>query len=715
MTQSIDFDAVNAAALRNGRSFVQDLIPGGKFRGLQYVVRNPKRDDQNPGSFSINYRSGVWKDFATGEGGGDFISLFAFVRGYSQSDAARELAQRFGVPFLKLNGSAAPKPLNRGFTEVAPKVYPWGENGPPHRDEIRRHVYRRDGVAVYIKIKRTTGGFLSWYRLLVDGKPTGWQAKKPEDYQAAPYVTADLDPFDSELRNDQLFWPEGEKDVDTLNKLNLPAFTFGGTGDGLPSNIDHYLKDRHIIILADNDEPGREHAEKKAAIAHNAGAASVRIVHFLELPSKNDVSDFIARGGTVEQLHERIDAAPIWLPPKDGAGPSADQQNPKSEIQHLISRCAADIPPEKINWLWPGRLARGKHTCIAGEPGTGKSQLSIAIIAAVTTGGEWPCGEGRSPLGNVIILNAEDGAADTIVPRALAAGADLKRIHIVSAVNDDTHRRAFNLQKDIEVLERKITEIGDVVLVIIDPVSSYLGKTDSHKNSEVRSVLEPLSEMAERTGVSILSITHFSKTGSNNTTKALHRFIGSIAFTGTPRFAFAVVEDADDEGRMLFLHAKNNLAAKPQGLAYRLEQCLVGEDIVASRVWWDTQPVTITANEALAAEASGTEAQTERAEAEELLRDFLSDGPRPVTEIEAEAKGAGISWRTVRRAQKALGIKPYRKAESGDGLGKAGRWYWSLQSSANDTKVAKSSYDGHDLDVATIGGSGHLRQNGGLS
>src|SRR5215469_17170241 len=144
-------------------------------------------------------------------------------------------------------------------------------------------------------------------------------------------------------------------------------------------------------------------------------------------------------------------------------------------------------------------------------------------------GGEWPCGEGRSPIGNVIILNAEDGAADTIVPRALAAGADLKRIHIVSAVNDDTHRRAFNLQKDIEVLERKITEIGDVVLVIIDPVSSYLGKTDSHKNSEVRSVLEPLSEMAERTGVSILSITHFSKTGSNNTTKALHRFIGSIA------------------------------------------------------------------------------------------------------------------------------------------------------------------------------------------
>src|SRR5215469_10516013 len=78
----------------------------------------------------------------------------------------------------------------------------------------------------------------------------------------------------------------------------------------------------------------------------------------------------------------------------------------------LVSRCAAEIAPEKIEWLWPGRLARGKHTCIAGEPGTGKSQLSIIIVSTLTTGGEWPCGEGRAPPGNVIILSA----GDTIVP-----------------------------------------------------------------------------------------------------------------------------------------------------------------------------------------------------------------------------------------------------------------------------------------------------------
>ena len=88
----------------------------------------------------------------------------------------------------------------------------------------------------------------------------------------------------------------------------------------------------------------------------------------------------------------------------------------------LIIQCANDIEAQPITWLWQGRIARGKHTCIAGEPGTGESQLSIAIIAAVTVGGDWPCSEGKAPLGNAIILSAEDGMADTVIPRLQAAG-----------------------------------------------------------------------------------------------------------------------------------------------------------------------------------------------------------------------------------------------------------------------------------------------------
>jgi putative DNA primase/helicase len=345
---------------------------------------------------------------------------------------------------------------------------------------------------------------------------------------------------------------------------------------------------------------------------------------------------------------------------------------------HLISRCAADIIPKRIDFLWPGRIARGKHTAIAGEPGDGKSQLSVYVAATVSRGGEWPCDEGRAPIGNVIILNAEDGAEDTVVPRLIAAGADRKRVHIVSAVlqNDGKGRRTFNLQFDLALLEQKIAEIGNVALVIIDPISSYMGKADSHKNAEVRGALEPASEMAERLRVAILSITHFSKSGAGNNSKALHRFIGSIAFVGAPRAAFAVIEDTDNEGRILFLHAKNNMAAKPQGLAYRLVQTPVdgeaGQSIVASYVVWDNEPVVVSADEALRASDGGGD-RTAKEDAIEFLQAALADGPVPAAEVNRMAREHSLTAKTIRSARERLGVTIER-----DGFGPGSKSLWSL-------------------------------------
>ena len=341
----------------------------------------------------------------------------------------------------------------------------------------------------------------------------------------------------------------------------------------------------------------------------------------------------------------------------------------------LICRCASEIAPERVDWLWPGRIARGKHTCFAGEPGTGKSQLATDIEARITMGAEWPCGEGRAPQGSIIILSAEDGEADTIVPRLLAAGADLGRVHIISAVRiEDKGRRSFNLRADLDLLEQKVVELGDVGLIRIDPISAYLGKTDSHNNAEVRGVLEPIAEMAERMRIAILSITHFSKTGAATMTKALHRFIGSIAFVGAPRAAFAVIEDSSDTERRLLLHAKNNLAAPPQGLAFRLKQTIVGDlgkGIVASRVEWEQEPVTVTADEALAAEAAGAANTSSGVEAENFLQELLAEGPVPAKQVRADVDAAALSWSTVKRAKARLGIKAEK-----DGMD--GGWSWSL-------------------------------------
>ena len=354
----------------------------------------------------------------------------------------------------------------------------------------------------------------------------------------------------------------------------------------------------------------------------------------------------------------------------------------------LDTICAADVQPRNVEFIWPARLARGKHTCIAGEGGLGKSQLCCSTAAIVSTGGLWPSNEGRAPVGNVIILSAEDGLNDVLVPRLIAAGADLKRIHVVRATvaEDGQRRRKFDLRTDIETLEAKIREIGDVALVIIDPVSSYMGELDSHNNTKLRAVLDPISELAERTSVAFVSVTHFNKGGAATGLKAMHRVMGGAAFTTAPRAAFAVIEDPDDPDRRLFLHLKNNLAPKPQGLAFRLEQRVVatdqktGEEIVGSCIVWDSEPVSTTADEAMShhRDASAKE------DAVEFLRSVLAAAPIKVGEIEQQARDAGLlsedqrlsQSKPFRSARKSLGIQPYQ--QKGE---RAAGWLWALPGS----------------------------------
>jgi hypothetical protein len=202
-------------------------------------------------------------------------------------------------------------------------------------------------------------------------------------------------------------WPEGEKDVDSLSNLNLPAFTFGGVGDGLPDGINQYLKDRRLVILTDNDEPGRAHAEKKAAAAHTASAASIKVVHFPELAPKGDVSDFIASGGTIEHLTGRIDAAPQWSPPrvpKEAFASPTGRHDWRSKIVMASDLQTMRFPP--VRHILPGYISEGA-TIIAGKPKIGKSWLTLDLCLAATAD-RFTLGVLKPAQGDVLYLALED-------------------------------------------------------------------------------------------------------------------------------------------------------------------------------------------------------------------------------------------------------------------------------------------------------------------
>ena len=218
----------------------------------------------------------------------------------------------------------------------------------------------------------------------------------------------------------------------------------------------------------------------------------------------------------------------------------------------------------------------------------------------------------------------------------------------------------------------------------------------------MRSVLEPIGEMAERLKVGILATSHLSK-GEG---KAINRIIGSIAFVAAARAAFTVVEDPELEGRRLFLSVKNNIAPSQRGLAFRLEQREVAPGVVGSFVAWDEHAeVNVTADQVLS--GAGKQPSTKN-DAVHLLLDLLADGPMPVREIErhaveasllAEGKPIGHS-KPFRQARDDLDIKPRRAG----GLAGGGQWVWELPGS----KVPSNPYDAQVREVGTLDTIGHL-------
>jgi len=510
-----------------------------------------------------------------------------------------------------------------------------------------------------------------------DGKAVKYEtpAKSP--------LRLDVHPTQAERVKDPsvpLWIVEGVKKGDSLVSQGQCAVALQGVwcwqkgGVPLPEWEEIKLWGRPVCVAFDSDvmiNPKVQAALEGLVNFLKGRGAWVQVAYLPDKPSgaKQGVDDFLASG------REVVDLKPFM---HDGI----------REDLLPTGKLLSEVEPERVEWLWPGRLPLGKLAVLDGDPGLGKSAMSLDVAARVSAGLELPDGQRCEPAG-VVLLSAEDGLADTIRPRLDAAGADTQRVVALSTVPDGKTERSLSIPEDLPAVERAIRRVG-ASLVVVDPIMAFLsGNTNSHKDQDVRRALAPLAKLAERTGAAILIVRHLNKASGGNT---LYRGGGSIGIIGAARSGMVVAEDPNDPERRILAQNKQNLSNLAASLVFTVQTAPNG----AARVVWCGQS-ELNASQILRAPLDEEE-KSSLSEAKEFLQDELKEGPMGAKQVKNNAHQGDISQRTLKRAKADLGVKSTKEAD--------GSWTWSLPK--------KAAEGGHSSAAGPLGTVGPLGKDADL-
>jgi putative DNA primase/helicase len=330
------------------------------------------------------------------------------------------------------------------------------------------------------------------------------------------------------------------------------------------------------------------------------------------------------------------------------------------ELYELKSYKASSIQPDIQPWLWDGYIPLETCTLFAGKGGIGKSQTLMWLASVVSTGAVFSLNntEHQIAKGSVIILSAEDHIKYTIVPRLIAANADLNKIEIIESAVDiksKINERFIMLDKDISLLEQKIESIGDVKLIIIDPVTAYLGSIKENRSTDVRTFIMRLNKLAEKYKLATILNTHTRKQSNNDSpTSASDEIMGSSAWSNTVRMAFSFTRHHDDKDLFLCVASKTN-HKEPPALSYRIKPFNLENNektINVSRIEWQEGKIDISADEAI-----NKKVYEERC-AIDIAKDFilkiLAMGSKSKEDVYRAAENEEINPHTLKLARQRL-------------------------------------------------------------
>jgi AAA domain/Domain of unknown function (DUF3854) len=434
--------------------------------------------------------------------------------------------------------------------------------------------------------------------------------------------------------------------------------------DGVPLQDweDVRLWGRSVCVIFDSDvttNPKVQTALETLVGFLRGRGARVGVAYLPDAPDggKQGVDDFLASGKEVRDLEPFI------------------HQGLREDLLPA-GKPLSEIEPERIEWLWPRRIPRGKITVLDGDPDNGKSVLTTDLAARVTAGLDLPDGT-KTEVAGVVIVSAEDGASDTIRPRFDAAGGDPNRALLLG---DD---EPFAIPGDIPRLERAVRQVR-AALVVIDPIMAFLsGDVNSNRDQDVRRALTPLKRMAERTGIAVILVRHLNKSQGGN---PLYRGGGSIGIIGAARSGMVVGPHPDSEELRVLAGQKNNLSLPPRSLAYSIETAENGSARISYKGF----------SEATAAQLlrvpDDEEEKSALTEAKEFLTSELARTPVSAKAIKKSAREAEISGRTLRRAKQVLGVRSEKESD--------GSWTWSLPD--------KGTEGGHTPNAGNLGHVGPL-------